>query len=191
MHGSSPHRPMADSGTGIGGKQEPAMGNPAAGSASATVTVRPVDKRLTPRTPCAGRLARVSHSGPPLAGPSLGVPLGSPCRRIDVVTCVFTPTPPPVDLDGPDQHGGNRDQEEEQVDHRGPRRNAFRARRPRRACAPVNSEQLFNEAQAAMEPGWLQRLACLLLPPLSSARSTEQDAPDLVSRCGRPGRQCL
>jgi hypothetical protein len=99
--------------------------------------------------------ARVSHSGPPFGGPPLGVPLGSLGRRIDVVTCVFTPTPLPIDLGCPDQQGDNRDQEEQQVDHHEPPRSVFRVRRPKQACLPANPEQLFNEAEVAMEPGWL------------------------------------
>jgi hypothetical protein len=108
------------------------------------------------------RPARVLHSGPPFGGPSPGVPLGSSCRRIDVVTCVFTPTPLPVDRGCPDQQGDNRDQEEQQVDHREPPGEACSGvRRSRRACLLANRRKLFNEAQVAMEPGWLQRLAGL------------------------------
>src|SRR5262245_56659322 len=45
-----------------------------------------------------------------------GLP-GAVCRRIDVVTCDFTPTPLPVQPGCPGQQSDNRGQEEQQIDH--------------------------------------------------------------------------
>jgi hypothetical protein len=53
---------------------------------------------------------------------SFGVLPGAVCRRIDVVTCEFTPTPLPVQPGCPAQQSDNRGQEEQQIDHHDPRR---------------------------------------------------------------------
>jgi hypothetical protein len=50
---------------------------------------------------------------------SFGVAPDCLYRRIDVVTCDFTPTPLPVQPGSPGQQSDNRDQEEQWIDHHG------------------------------------------------------------------------